>query len=260
MSEITILGTSLSAAMARVKSAPADPSLRFGLFRMFAFTGQWSRAATQLATGIQMDATQAMYGTTYHPCLNCEGLREQVFSGTDKSPVFLGEPERWQGLLLQALRVPEVAEREALMLAALGDAPEVAGTFGDTTFSSVCDADHRFGPQVELFVDGKYYWVGLDRLEEIRFLERTDLIDHLWLPVEIVLKGGGSKSGYIPARYPGSQGSADSEIVLGKTTEFHDFGDELQTATGGRQWVFDEQALMLSQVPTIIIGPSEGNS
>jgi type VI secretion system protein ImpE len=255
MSEITILGTTLNMAMAKVKSSPADASLRFGLFRMFAFTGQWSRAATQLETAIQMDATQAMYGTTYHPCLNCEGLREQVFAGTDKSPVFLGEPERWQGLLLQALRVPEIAEREALMLAALSDAPEVAGTYGDQNFSSLCDADHRFGPQVELFVDGKYYWVGLDRLEEIRFLERTDLIDYLWLPVEIILKGGGSKSGYIPARYPGSQSSTDSEIVLGNNTEFQDFGDQLQIANGGRQWVFDEQAVMLSQVPTIVIRP-----
>jgi type VI secretion system protein ImpE len=260
MSEIAILDTTLTMAMAKVKASPTDASLRFGLFRMFAFTGQWSRAATQLATAIQMDATQAMYGTTYHPCLNCEGLREQVFAGTDKSPVFLGEPERWQGLLLQALRVPEVAEREALMLTALGDAPEVAGTFGDKTFAALCDADHRFGPQVELFVDGKYYWVGLDRLEEIRFLERTDLIDHLWLPVEIVLKGGGSKSGYIPARYPGSQSNTDSEVVLGKNTEFQDFGEQLQIAVGGRQWVMDEQALMLSQMPTVVFAPSAGSS
>jgi type VI secretion system protein ImpE len=258
VSEVSIRGTTVAQAMARVKSAPADALMRFGLFRVFAFTGQWSRAATQLSTAIQLDASQAMYGTTYHPCLNCEGLREQIFEGEAKSPVFLGEPARWQALLLQSLQGQDVAGREALMLEALSEAPEVAGKADSKDFSWAADADHRFGPQIELFVDGKYYWVGLDRLEEIRFLERTDLIDHLWLPVEIVLVGGGSKTGYLPARYPGSHKSQDSAIVCAEATEFSDFGAQLQIGMGARQWVFDDEAQLLSQLSTLSFAPSPG--
>ena len=251
MSDFSINGVSLAQAMGRVKAAPSDAVLRIGLFRLFTFTGQWARALTQLETAAQLDASQAMYLSAYESCLACEGVREAMVGGTT-SPVFLGEPSQWQAMLLQAFRTDGETAKIPLIMEALEAAPATAGSLNGEAFDWISDVDHRFGPQLEAFIDGKYYWIGFDRLERIRFNDRTDLIDLVWLPVEFVFRGGGSKSGYLPARYPSSNQSPNEEVIRGEVTEFTDVGDQLQIAIGARQLATSDSAVPLSQITELV--------
>ena len=78
----TSFRTLLDAAMAQARSAPADPSARMKLFRLFCVSGQWDRAATQADTGSNLDAELGFTTLVYKQALACEKFRADVFAGT----------------------------------------------------------------------------------------------------------------------------------------------------------------------------------
>jgi type VI secretion system protein ImpE len=239
---LEIKGVSVEQAIARVKAKPQDPLARTGLFRMFSLTGQWDRAATQLETALQLDAGLALYARAFEGCLLCEKLRQQVFQGKH-SPVFLGEPEQWLALLLQSLKTDQAAAKTGLIEQAFDAAASPKGKVNGTTFDWIADADSRLGPTLELFIDEKYFWVPFSNIESITFNPPDDLIDTVWQSAEVTFTNGGSKSGYIPVRYPGSEASQDEAIILGRSTELHAMADQSEYVVGlGQRCFITDQA------------------
>lgn len=232
MTVLTLGGVTLDQAMSAVKAKPSDPLLRAGLFRFFSYTGQWSRASTQLQTLATLDAEQAMYASTYMGALKCEQFRADVFAAK-RSPLFVGEPAQWMALLLQAAQTSGVAAI-GLIDSALDQAPATSGRVDGTAFDWIADADNRFGPLLEAFIDGKYYWVGFDRLTRVDLDAPDEAIDRVWQPCQFVFASGGSKSGFIPIRYPGSPGDTDPSIVMGSTVRSEALGPDYELLAGGR--------------------------
>ena len=74
----TSFRTLLDAAMAQARSAPADPSARMKLFRLFCVSGQWDRAATQADTGSNLDAELGFTTLVYKQALACEKFRARL--------------------------------------------------------------------------------------------------------------------------------------------------------------------------------------
>jgi type VI secretion system protein ImpE len=221
------LDATLDAVKREVRKAPRDARLRTFLFQLFCVTGEWDRALTQLTVVEEMDKLAIPMVTTYRAAIRCEVLRAKIFAG-QRQPTFFGEPEPWMSLLVEAnrrLSAGAPADAASLREQAFETAPTSAGIADGTAFDWIADADPRLGPVLEAVIDGKYYWMPIHRLMRLVVEPPADLRDVVWLPAQFTFSNGGQTVGLLPARYPGSEASADPDIRLGRRTEWREEGD-----------------------------------
>lgn len=226
---------------AQVRSNPADARRRVFLFQLLALTGNWDRAQNQLKVAGDLDAMNAMLVGAYGSVMKAELQRADVFAGK-RSPTIIGEPDQWLAFLLQALQF-DVAGRHAqaapLREQAFDVAQAVAGDIDGQPFEWLSDADPRFGPCLEIIVNGGYSWVPFSRIAQLKFDAPSDLRDKVWLPVQVTYANGGQIVGFVPSRYPGSEASADADIVLARKTDWVEMAPELVTGIGQRMFATD---------------------
>jgi type VI secretion system protein ImpE len=238
---------------AQVRGKPADAKSRVFLFQLLALLGQWERAQNQLNVSGELDPGNTLMVNAYTQALQGELMRAQVVEG-ERSPSLIGEPEQWMALLLQAFKLdaqgrhPQAAP---LREQAFEQAPAVAGRIDDTPFEWIADADPRFGPCLELVVNGSYAWVPFARLQTLKFESPTDLRDKVWAPVQITWTNGGQAVGFIPCRYPDSERSADSDVVLARKTDWLSPADDFYVGSGQRMFATDAGEYPLLDVRTI---------
>lgn len=219
-----------------VRAAPADPKQRVMLFQVLAVLGNWDRAINQLEVCAELSAENQLMAQVYRAVILCEKFREEVFAG-QRSPLILGEPEAWVGMVVQAAMLAGQGKHDAaaeLRSQAFDQAPATAGEIdigpdeekiATHKFEWIADADETLGPILEAFVDGKYYWVPWRRIQLLRLDPPSDLRDTVWMTGQIVLSAGGEKVALLPARYPTSQEKRwDPLIRMGRKTEFVDRG------------------------------------
>ncbi len=217
------LADRLAALTAAARAAPTDPSLRMQLFRLFVVTGQWERALNQLETATRLDSSLGFTGTVYRQAVGCERLRSEVFAGR-RTPLVAGEPSPWVAQLVEALRGGDTPAARSLRAEALEAAPAVGGTIDGQGFEWVADADMRLGPVLEAFLDGKYYWVPIERLASVRIPAPDDVLDKVWAPAELEFAGGGTRHALVPVRYPGTEAHDDDALREAAATRWE--GDE----------------------------------
>lgn len=244
------LDPALQALTARVRSAPADAGERVFLFQLLAVMGQWRRAGEQLQAAVQLDANLSLMATTCEVLLRAEALRARVLAG-ECMPHVLGAPEPWLAPLLQALQLEQKGQTDAaapLRELALEQAPARAGRIDGVAFNWLGDADARFGPCLEVVSQGGYAWLPLSQVQELRLDTPKDLRDMLWLPAEISWRNGTESIVFIPARYPGTESSADDALRLARGTHWDEQGHGL----GQRMFASDEGEYPLLGTTTIV--------
>lgn len=235
------LAEALARLQDQVRKEPAKSQHRVFLFQLLCVTGAWDRALTQLNVAADMDPSTLLMAEVCRPAIACEALRKQIFAGK-RSPLLLGEPQEWVGLLVQALQVQAQGQHAAaadLRSRALEAAPARSGTLNGEPFEWVADADPRLGPVLEAIIEGKYYWVPINNIQEIALEPPVDLRDVVWTPAVFTFANGGKKVGLIPARYPGSESSHDDAVRLGRKTDWVDGGGELLVGLGQRMLATD---------------------
>lgn len=232
----------------RVKKDPSNAELRVFLFQLLAVMGQWDRARNQLRVVSEMKSDTNSMSQTYDLAIRCERLREEIFAGR-KAPLIFGQPEEWIAQLIQALQLDgqgHHGEARDTRLAALEDAPAVPGRVkprdSDTAsdFEWLADGDTRIGPIFEAIMDGKYYWVPMNRVAQIGIDKPEDLRDFIWIPVGFTFANGGQKIALMPSRYVGSGSATDSGLRLGRKTEWAEAGENLYEGQGQRMWMTDQ--------------------
>jgi type VI secretion system protein ImpE len=239
-----------------VRKVPREPRLRIFLFQLFCVVGEWDRALTQLAVAAEFDPEAVPMAQTYRAVIRCEMLRERVFKGL-RTPTFLGEPEQWMSLLVEANRVLATgAEAEAASLrdAAFEQAPAISGQIDGKPFNWIADADPRLGPVLEAVVEGKYYWVPFGRIARVSLEPPADLRDQVWMPAQFIWSSGGESMGFIPTRYPGSQ-SGDEDLTLARRTEWRDSND-WPLGLGQRMLATDADEVALMDLRKLVIDTS----
>jgi len=234
----------VAAALAQLKQdvrkSPSDSKLRTFLFQLFCVSGEWDRALTQLKVASELEPLALPMAQTYQAAIRCEMLRERVFAG-GRTPTVFGDPQPWMSLLFEANRrlvagAPEDAAR--LRDAAFDAAPAATGAIDGTAFEWIADADPRLGPMLEVFLDGKYYWVPFSRIQQITIEPPADLRDQVWCPANFVWSNGGDAMGFIPSRYPGSAAAGDA-IAMSRRTEWQEGQLEWFTGLGQRMLATD---------------------
>ena len=241
----------------KVRAAPADPKLRVFLFQLLAVRGEWNRALNQLNVAAEMNPQNLMMAQMCRAALQCEVLRERIFAG-QRTPLVLGEPEEWVGLMIQASErtaAGDAAGAAALRQRALEGAPAAAGTIDGEPFEWIADADSRLGPILEVIVDGRYYWAPLHRFSRIEIEPPADLRDVVWLPARLTFTNGGDTVALIPTRYAGSEKSDDGAIRLARKTVWEDRGEDCFAGLGQRLLATDANEYPIMSVRSILIGP-----
>jgi type VI secretion system protein ImpE len=247
----------LAALKDRVRAEPADPKHRIFLFQLLCVEGDWAKALAQLNVAAEMEPAALAMAQTYREAIRCEALRREVFAGA-RTPLVLGEPPAWLGLLLEALRLAargEAGASQDLRGRAFDAAEPVAGTIDGTPFAWIADADPRIGPVVEAVVNGKYYWVPFGNIRRIDLDAPEDLRDVVWMPAHFEWVNGGDVVGLIPTRYPGSESSEDGAVRLARRTDWRNLGSGLFTGTGQRVLATDGDEYPLMNVRRILLGP-----
>jgi type VI secretion system protein ImpE len=173
----------------------------------------------------------------------------------ERTPSVVGEPEQWLALLLQALRLDaqgQHAQAAPLREQAFEQAPAVSGEINGEPFEWIADADPRFGPCLEMVVNGGYAWVPFARLKQLVFEAPTDLRDKIWAPVQVTWANGGQSVGFVPCRYPGSEHSADPNVVLARRTDWLELDGGPCVGDGQRMLATDAGEYPLLDIRTLV--------
>lgn len=231
----------LASAKDLVRKQPAAASPRVLLFQLFAVGGEWDKALTQLEVVGELDGIALPMVQTYREVLRCEALRAAVFAG-QRSPMLLGEPQVWIAWQLEALRLSAQGcypEAEQLHARVFAEAVAVPGTIDGRAFEWLADADSRLGPVLEAVINGRYYWIPVERLRSVEFEAPADLRDLVWLPAQFTWSNGGEAVGFVPTRYPGSEKHEDSRVVLSRLTVWQEPAPETFVGFGQRVFATD---------------------
>lgn len=242
------LAGALSALQEQVRARPEDAKLRIFLFQLLSVMGDWKRAVAQLKVCAQLDSEAVTMAQTYREAIVCEVFREKVFAG-ETEPLILGEPREWTVLLVQALAAlagGQAAEAASLRARAFEMAPVTPGALDEADFEWIADADMRFGPLLEIIINGRYAWLPFENVAAIRAEPPADLRDAVWTPVELTLVNGDEFVGLIPTRYPGTTTAGTDAEKLGRATSWHDAGADTFVGRGQRLLATDagDTALM----------------
>lgn len=250
------------AALAKLEEAvrrePTQARLRIFLFQLLALLGHWERALTQLNVLQELDPAALPMVYTYQTALPCEALRAEVFHGT-RSPLVFGEPQHWMGLLLEALRLTADNQHQASQVLrndAFQEAPATAGTIDGEDFAWIADMDSRLGPMLEAFINGQYYWIPFQYVQQIVIEEPVDLRDLVWMPANFTWANGGQSVGLIPTRYPGSESSENNQIRMARRTEWHMPADDLYLGQGQRMFATDSGEYPLMDIRHVKFNPA----
>lgn len=246
----------LEEALAGLKQAvrdnAADPKLRVFLFQLLAVRGEWDKALTQLHVSGDLDPASMLMVQTYQIAVQAEAYRRDIFSGK-RTPMVFGEPEPWIGHLVQALHDYAAGNADAAAAhraKAFEDAPAVPCTVDGTACDWLADMDERLGPVFEAIIDGKYYWVPMNRVAHLHIEEPTDLRDVIWIPGVFTWTNGGESHALLFARYPGSENSTD-EHRLARGTAFEETLPGTFTGLGQRMFAGGEEEFPMLAVRSI---------
>ena len=164
------LQEAIEAQVAVVKANPADQGKRLFLFELLAFAGELERARRQIdalqPNEIELQAALA----EYRGLLDSEDARRKVFhEGTQ--PKFLTQPQpehiRLRLEALAHLRADRRTEAAECLAQAAEATPTLGGRLNDKPFDSLRDCDDLFGGVLEVFAQGSYFWIPLEKVELI---------------------------------------------------------------------------------------------
>ncbi|MDE8653701.1 type VI secretion system accessory protein TagJ [Novosphingobium album (ex Liu et al. 2023)] len=224
-----------------VRTRPGDDQARMFLFQLLAVNGEWDKALKQLNALVQVASQAQLLGVTYGQAIAAEEQRAAVFAGTAEMALLAGHGG-WAEGVARAITLFARGDGPGGIRArdeAFDAAPDLAGSMDGHPFEWIADADSRFGPTMEAIVAGRYGLIPFDVVESIRSEGPRDLRDTVWYPVEIAFRSGHSGAAFLPARYPGSEASANPAHKLGRLTGWiaRDWGDE---GLGQRLWTLSD--------------------
>ncbi len=247
------LADALAAAKDAVRKAPAEARHRSVLFQLYCIQGNWEGAQTQLKLVGDFDVEATIWVGVCEKVLACEVARRGVFAG-QTAPTLFGKPPEWVGSAIEALRLGLEGNWSAAAASqahALEAAPATAATVNGQAAAWVADGDSRFGPMLEAFIDGKYYWIPFEHIREVTLRPRTHLMDSIWAPADFRWLNEGAAAGYIPVRYPGSEAEADPLLQLGRQTDWRERAEGFFCGLGQRTLVTDAAEFGLLEVQSL---------
>lgn len=235
-----------------VKAAPADAGLRTFLFELLCFNGEWERAARQLEVVAHQSAQSEAGAAVYRNLIEAERARAR-HRREGVRPRFFFEPPPYIGALLDAfdrLREGRWDDVRALLDEVEEQRPALSGSLDGERFEDFRDYDDAVAPVLEVFAGGQYAWLPLEQVRRVALAPPSGLRDLLWAPARVEAAGGVLGELFLPVLYAGSSEHAESQVRLGRVTEWTrpGGGDDLYLAAGARLFLADGQDVPLLEV------------
>jgi len=141
------------------------------------------------------------------------------------------------------------------------EAPAVSGTLNGNEFSSLTDADPRVGARLEVYAAGQYTWIPFRHIASVKMDPPKRLRDLLWAPAR-VMPGEAFEElelgeVLLPALTAGSWRSDDSEVRLGRVTDFVAADDTHAVPVGQKLLLVDDEPFPFLEVRELVITPAE---
>jgi type VI secretion system protein ImpE len=232
------LREAVAAAGAAVKAQPASLPARMLLAEMLLFAGNLERADIVLDAAGAADPSAALLVAEFRQLLRAEMARRQLYRD-GRVPEFLGEPDApAQALLaaLVALRAGDKPGARAHSEMAEALRQPCSGTAGTVPFNDFRDAsDIVCGVLEVLTTTGKYYWIPIARVAEMRFHKPVRPRDLAWRRVTLSVADGPDGDVYMPAIYASDDPDLEAGFRLGRVT---DWTDDEGPVTGLGQRIF----------------------
>jgi type VI secretion system protein ImpE len=216
-----------------LRARPDDQQARMFLFQLHCIDGAWEKARTQLKALAALSPAAQMLAVGYNQAIEAERVRAVSCRGGETAALLHAATD-WAADLANAFGADAHTAVE-LRARAFQASPDMPGEIDGRPFDFVFDGDGRFGPAFEAIVAGRWGLIPFCAVEEIRSEGPVDLRDLVWLPAEVRLRAGGSVAALLPARYPGTEQEADSQLRLARRTEWRD-GDGYIRGVGQRVW------------------------
>lgn len=237
----------------QIKNSPGDVKLRIFLFQLSCITEDWTRAIGQLDVIKELDDSALALVNTYTQLISCEKKRQNVLQGKLNATCF-GQPPSWLAYYTQAYQETVYNKFEnAMELIAKGAelAPQISGVIDkEKHFEWLCDGDMRFGPVIEIILNGGYYWLPMENILKLEFEPVEDLRDLVWRPVNLTLKNNGTLIGFVPVRYPINDMTTNSQL-LAKTCDWSEPTEHLYLGTGQRIFISENEEFPLLDISSI---------
>jgi type VI secretion system protein ImpE len=217
------LAEAITASLAEVKARPADSAARMLLCELLCFAGDIQRADRQLDSLLLQEPKAALLISTLQQLLRAEQARQECFR-EGRVPEFLDGPGPRLKTHLEALvhiREGCLAEASALLAEAEARRPVFTGTFNGQAMDDFRDMDDLTSSFFEVFTGtGKYFWIPMERVEQLDAEAPERICDLLWRPAHMVVRDGPDGLVYLPALYPDSFAESDDRLRLGRLTEW----------------------------------------
>ncbi len=230
----------------RVRDEPACLSHRVALAQLLSASGQWQRAAQQLAHLGKADAAYQRFSRLYTEAIHGEEQRTSVFEGR-ALPRFRAKAPEWLRQYAQLFQQHAGVIPETLM----DDVPEIDGMVDETPFDLLLDGDSRIGPVFETVLEGEYTWLAQEEIREVRFYPPKTVHDLIWRQAVIKTVDGIEHPAFVPARYPSSE-QQETSHALARKTEWIDMPEQRYRGIGQRVFYSREVEYSVLQIRSLV--------
>lgn len=224
------LEEAITALVDSVRKDPTDVRRRTFLFELLCFAGDLDRAEKHLDALARSGKEAELGALLYRSALHAERLRRGVFSPNGMPPT-TGQPQ------------------------------PVRGTLNGEPFNSLEDADPRIGARLEIFAAGQYTWLPLEQLASVRMEPPKRLRDLLWAPA--LVRTGPNFQGLelgevlLPVLTPSAYQNEDSEVRLGRRTDWLQLEDGTEVPAGMKLLRVDDEEFPILELRELVIeGPA----
>jgi type VI secretion system protein ImpE len=255
------LADAVAAATEQVKKNPTDAGARLLLAEMLCFAGDLERADKQFDASNPSDPKEALALTHLRQVLRAEQARRD-FHESGRLPEFQVPPSPETQLRVKAsisLREGRPEEAAGLLSEAEEKRPHSGGESDGQPFDDFRDLDDLLGVELEVLApNGKYYWLGVDQVALLEFVEPKRPIDLFWRVVRIRLRNGADSLVYMPALYCGSHAASDDRLRLGRYTDWSQEPGAPVRGIGQRMFLVGDEARSILELKRITFNAGAG--
>jgi type VI secretion system protein ImpE len=250
------LKEAVDAALSEVKKSPTDTGKRFQLCEFLCFAGEFERADKQLETLMQQSTEAAVKIILTRQLIRAETARQDFYSA-GRLPQFIAEASPVLRLHLDAsiaIREGNQSEAADLLARAEEQRTRVAGQCNGQPFEDLRDLDDLTAPFFEVLTsNGTYYWLPIEKIESIEFRPPQRPIDLVWRSMRVTMSEGPDGEVYAPTLYAGTHLQDDSQLRLGRGTDWIGGDGEPTRGLGMKMFLVGDEAKSMMELKNIEI-------
>jgi type VI secretion system protein ImpE len=158
------------------------------------------------------------------------------------------------------LREGSQDEAVGLLASAEAERPRVVGTCNGRAFEDLRDLDDLTAGVFEVLTsNGKYYWIPIERVEQVEFRAPERTRDLLWRRARMIVRDGPDGEVFLPTLYAGSHAEPGDRFRLGRATDWRGGEGEPVRGIGQRTFLVGDEACPIMELETLTIDDGRTN-